>query len=149
MTSSLKSRFDRLPRRVLLLGSEKLAIYHWLKGRITNSYIFDTDEAGQHQFERYLQEVPDQPAYIIADFAEEEFRQETIPHVFGGDRKAVIQRKQNRLFRDATYCYSHIQGRDTEGRRACARCRARTGRLLRRRDIGGLVRLGERGARPR
>lgn len=117
MTSSLKSRFDRLPRRAILLGPEKLVVYHWLKGRLTNSYMFDTDEGGQHEFGRYLQEVPGQPIYILADFAEEEFRQETIPHVFGSDRKAVIQRKQNRLFRDSTYCYSRVQGRDTEGRR--------------------------------
>ncbi len=117
MTSSLKSRFDRLPRRVILLGPEKLAVYHWLRGRITNSYMFDADEGGQHQFDRYLQDVPEQPVYILADFAEEEFRQETIPHVFGADRKAVIQRKQNRLFRDATYSYHRIQGRDPDGRR--------------------------------
>jgi len=117
MTSSLKSRFDRLPRRAILLGPEKLVVYHWLKGRLSNSYMFDTDDSGQHEFERYLQEVPELPVYILADFAEEEFRQETIPHVFGTDRKAVIQRKQNRLFRDSSYCYSRIQGRDTEGRR--------------------------------
>lgn len=117
MTSSLKSRFDRLPRRAILLGSEKLAVYHWLKGRITKSYLFDTDETGQEQFERYLREVPGLPVYILADFAEEEFRQESIPHVFGADRKAVIQRKQNRLFRDSSYCYSKVQGRETEGRR--------------------------------
>lgn len=117
MTSSLKSRFDRLPRRAILLGSEKLSVYHWLKGRITNSYMFDTDEVGQEQFERYLQNSAASPVYILADFAEEEFRSETIPHVFGADRRAIIQRKQNRLFRDATYCYSWVQGREAEGRR--------------------------------
>jgi hypothetical protein len=117
MTLSLKSSFDRLPRRAILLGSEKLSVYHWLKGRVTDSYMFDTDETGQEQFERYLQQVPPSPVYILADFAEEEFRQETIPHVFGSDRRAIIQRKQNRLFRDATYCYSKVQGRETEGRR--------------------------------
>ncbi len=117
MTSSLKSRFDRLPRRTILLGSDKLAVYHWLKGRITNSYLFDADEIGQEQFDRYLQQVQSLPTYVVTDLAEEEFRQETIPHVFGADRKAVIQRKQNRLFRDATYSYSQIQGREKEGRR--------------------------------
>ena len=117
MISSLKSKFDILPRRLLLIGSDKLAVYHWNKGRITQSYLFDTEETGRQQFERYMAATAADNLYILIDVAEEEFRQEMIPHVFGSDREAVLERKQGRLFRNSQYYYSEIQDREKEGRR--------------------------------
>ena len=45
------------------------------------------------------------------------FRRETIPHVFGPDRLAIIQRRQDRLFRDTPYRHYDIQGREEDARR--------------------------------
>ena len=48
---------------------------------------------------------------------EEDFRLDTVPHVFGRDRKAVVKNKQNRLFRESKYAQSILQGREPGGRR--------------------------------
>ncbi|MFT5132224.1 MAG: hypothetical protein ACI9SC_000689 [Gammaproteobacteria bacterium] len=117
MISSLTSKFRYFDRRALFISAHKAAVYHWDKGEIANSYLFDINEEGRRQFERYLTQTPNSPFYILADVFEEEYRRETIPHVFGPDRQALLNRKQDRLFRDTPYTYTEIQGRDTEGRR--------------------------------
>jgi hypothetical protein len=54
---------------------------------------------------------------VLLDTAAEEYRLDTIPHVFGADRKALIERKQDRAFRGTRYLYTEIQGREESGRR--------------------------------
>lgn len=144
MTSSLRSRFDFFDRRAVYLGGDKVAVYHWRGGALTDSFLFDFATSHQGAFEwheeargvaesfsvgsgagdtalaefdRYLRETPNVPAFLLVDVVEEEYRQETIPHVFGPDRRALIERKLTRLFRSTPYHYAELQGRETEGRR--------------------------------
>lgn len=117
MISSLISNFEITNRRVLFLSTQKAAIYHWQKGKLGNSFLFDVNEEGQQNFERYLREYPKTPVYILVDMFEEEYRRETIPHVFGSDRAAVLKRRKTRLFRDTPYFYSEVHGREESGRR--------------------------------
>jgi hypothetical protein len=117
MISSLKSGFDTSPGRTVFLSTEKLAVYHWDRGALDTSYLFNVSPDGQRYFERYLKETPKMTTYFLIDLLEEEYRQETIPHVFGMDRNAMIERKKSRLFRDTPFSYADIQGREEEGRR--------------------------------
>lgn len=117
MISSLISNFEFSNRRVLFLSTHKAAIYHWQKGKLGSSFLFDVNEEGLLNFERYLREYPNTPVYILVDMFEEEYRRETIPHVFGSDRAAVLKRRKTRLFRDTPYFYSDVQGREESGRR--------------------------------
>lgn len=117
MTLLQKSNSEFFNRRVLFVSADKISVYHWDKGKLGNSYLFDIDEAGQENFERYLTESDNTPMMVLVDVIEEEFRQDTIPHVFGADRQALLQRKQSRLFRDAEYVFVQNQGREEEGRR--------------------------------
>ena len=117
MISLRKSKSDFFNRRALFVGAEKVSVYHWEKGELGSSYLFDVDDVGRENFERYLKESDNTPITIIVDVIEEEFRQDTIPHVFGSDRAALIERKQGRLFRDAEYVYVESQGREEEGRK--------------------------------
>ena len=117
MTSLLKSKFEFAPRRALFLSAHKAAIYHWNRGDLGSSYLFDANEEGRNYFERYLRETPKSSIYIIIDFFEEEYRQDTIPHVFGSDRNAIVQRKKGRLFRDTPYFHYSVIGREEEGRK--------------------------------
>ena len=117
MISSLISNFEFTNRRVLFLSTHKAAVYHWQKGKLGSSYLFDANEEGLNNFDRYLKEYPVTPIYILVDMFEEEYRRETIPHVFGPDRKAVLERRKVRLFRDTPYFYSATQGREQGGRR--------------------------------
>ncbi|MBT7950085.1 MAG: hypothetical protein HN764_00540 [Gammaproteobacteria bacterium] len=117
MISSLTSKFSYFDRRALFISAHKVAVYHWQNGDIASSYLFDTNEEGREYFNRYLSETKNNPFYILVDVFEEEFRKETIPHVFGPDRQALLNRKQDRLFRDTPYTFSEMQGREESGRR--------------------------------
>ena len=116
MISLLRSKFDLFNSRAVYLSADKLSVYHLNRGKLGSTYLFDVDDVGRANFGRYLQETPNTPTYLLLDIIEEEFRLDTIPHVFGSDRKALIERKQSRLFRDAVYFYTENQGREEEGR---------------------------------
>jgi hypothetical protein len=115
--SSLSSVFNFSPRRVFSLTGGQLAVYHWRSGALSDPLVFPADEDGLRSFNEYLMRSPGLPAYLLVDFVEEEFRQESIPHVFGSDRRALVRTRQARLFRDARYTGAIMQGRETEGRR--------------------------------
>ena len=94
-----------------------MSVYHWENGKLGNSYLFDVSKEGQEYFDRYLKDSGRVSTYFLIDFIEEEFRQDTVPHVHGADRQAVVERKKARLFRDTPYYYADIQGREGEGRK--------------------------------
>ena len=106
-----------LSKRVAYLAADKLIVYHWYDGRLGKSFVFEADGDGLACFGRYLRETPNAPFYFLVDVVEEEYRQETLPHVFGSDRQAMFERKQSRLFRGTPYCHAIPQGRQGEGRR--------------------------------
>ncbi|MEE9575249.1 MAG: hypothetical protein V3W03_04045, partial [Gammaproteobacteria bacterium] len=117
MISSPKSIFKSSTRRALFVSSDKLAVYHWAKNNLGSSYLFDVSADGFEFFERYLKTIPNDPVYILLDTTAEEYRLGTIPHVFGADRRAIIERKQDRVFRGTPYLYADVQGREETGRR--------------------------------
>ncbi len=108
MSSSLTSKFKSATRRALFVGSDKVAVYHWADNTIGNSYLFDASEEGFEYFGRYLSEVDNDPMYILVDTTTEEYQLDTIPHVFGADRKALIERKQDRAFRGTPYLHTDM-----------------------------------------
>lgn len=117
MSLSLRLKFSSSRKRVVYFGAESVTVYHWRNGQVAQSFIFDTDETGRSHFARYLQETRNVPVYLLVDVVEEEYRQENIPHVFGTDRRAIIERKQKRLFRGTSYCHLILQGRESQGRK--------------------------------
>ena len=117
MISSLASGFKFGRRRGLFLSADKAAVYQWQQGRFGSAYLFDATKEGQGHFERYLRQTENTPFYMLVDVFEEEFRHGKIPHVFGRDRSAIIQLRQQRFFRNTRYCHAEIQGREAEGRR--------------------------------
>ena len=94
-----------------------MAVYHWERGQLLEPLWFAADEDGLTEFSLYLDHSPRDPVFLLVDVVEEEFREETIPHVMGGDRRSLIRTRINRLFRDPTYTYAEVQGREPEGRR--------------------------------
>ena len=103
--------------RVLLLTGQQGVLYHWRGSRLLEPMAFGSDDAGIRAFAGYLEGDPDMPLRILVDMVEEEFREETIPHVFLGDRQALIRNRKTRLFRDARFAHAEFQGRETGGRR--------------------------------
>ena len=117
MISLLRSKFNRGLKRAVCLAADAVTVYHWQDGDITDSFQFDADDTGRFHFARYLQETPILPTYLLADVVEEEFRQDTIPHVSGSDRKNVLERKLSRNYRNTPYTYHSVQGRQKDGRK--------------------------------
>ena len=88
--------------------------------------VYDKDFKDIHQFDEqsteaervaYLCREPQKPLYCLLDSIYEEYRVVVLPHVFGKDRKNLIQRKTRRLFENKSYTYAVMQGRETFGRR--------------------------------
>ena len=103
-------------KRIFFVSSGRLRVFHY-DGRLAEPIEFQADEEGLTSFAAYLQQPWNDPVYVLVDFVEEEFREEAIPHVFGADRKALLQTRLQRLFRDPTYSHAVFQGRESEGRR--------------------------------
>ena len=104
--------------RALLLGANRLRLFHWHGGRLSDSGLIEASAEARADFKAYLAARPAEPIYLLADVAEEEFRPETIPQARGADRKALIRRKQARLFGPGARVYAERQGREPGGRRA-------------------------------
>lgn len=117
MISLLKSTFSNPDTRVLLVGADRAILYLFEAGEMAQAYIFKADEAGLGSFSRAIGDLVPAPICVLVDIVEEEYRQDTIPHVGGADRKAVLQRKYARLFRGTSYHYALRQGRESEGRK--------------------------------
>ena len=108
-------------RRVFVISSARLTVHH--RGGLGNlskpldPFSFEADEEGLAQFALYLDHFPNDLTYVIADVVEEEFREETIPHVLGWDRRALLRAKAARAFREVRYVHSMMLGREPDGRR--------------------------------
>ncbi|MCP4041401.1 MAG: hypothetical protein GY731_05495 [Gammaproteobacteria bacterium] len=117
MTLSLQSRFSKSSKQVLYLSGHQLTAYQWRRGELKEAFLFQAGEEGLLAFSNYLQETRNTPAYILLDVVEEEYRRDTIPHVFSRDRRDLIRRRAERLFRETPYWHTVMQGREKEGRR--------------------------------
>jgi hypothetical protein len=103
--------------RILLLTSHHMSAYTWSRKALSPSGRFGIDEPGVAEFQSYLADSPDIPLYLVADLVEEDFRNETVPHVLGKDRRVLHQRKLSQLFRTSEYRCAMVQGREAQGRR--------------------------------
>ncbi len=117
MTSSPRSSFEFLNRRALYLGASQGTVYQWGRNGLSSALVFDTDETGINAFARYMHDCPRSPMYLLVDLVEEEYHQESIPHVGGGDREALCERRMQRLFRGTRYVHAEFHGREPDGRK--------------------------------
>src|SRR5438105_15133726 len=85
--------------------------------RIAARREFAVSGAGASAFELYLANLKDAPTHLFTDLAEEDFRLDTIPHVGGRDRDAILNRKLAQIFRSTPYRHALLQGREQDGRR--------------------------------
>ena len=104
-------------RHLLYLTNENLVSLVARGGRIATRTVFPVSGSGKDDFERHLRGLRALPTHVITDLAEEDFRTDTIPHLGGRDRDAVLTRKLTQLFRNTTYKHALAQGREAEGRR--------------------------------
>ncbi len=102
---------------MLLVSGDRAILYLFDGPRLAQAYIFSADDTGYALFDRCLKELNHAPLCVLVDVVEEEYRQDTIPHVGIADRRAVLARKYARLFRGTPYHHALAQGREGEGRK--------------------------------
>ena len=104
-------------RRVFVISRAGLAAYHRQGSKLLGPFPFGADEGGLAEFARYLERFPDEVTHVVADVVEEEFREETVPHVLAWERRALLRARAARVFPGARYLHASRLGREPGGRR--------------------------------
>ena len=102
---------------VLLLNDSGLQLFSWDNGALTWKSAFRATPSELEEFGNALDGYRDVPVIIVTDLIEESFRHDTVVHVSGGDRAAVLKRKLDFVFRNTNYRLAKVTERETSGRR--------------------------------
>jgi len=94
----------------LTARSARFALFE--RGTLTQLAGYDNGDAAWSAFGVLLQQYPNTPVYLMLDTVEEEYRTEVLPHVRGGARRDMLQRKLGQLFRTVPYRATWLQGRE-------------------------------------
>jgi len=104
--------------RIFYFTGYRLTVFHWDRKSFMGACSFEPDTDGLDKFRQYLQTSENTPTKLLIDVIEEDFRTETIPHVHGKDRKAVLSRLLDRYYRSSSqFVYSEVIGRNKKGRK--------------------------------
>ena len=105
-------------KRLFYFTGYRLSVLHWKGRTLAGSSSFEPTESGFAKFRSYLQQTENIPSKFLVDVIEEDFRNETIPHVGARDRKAVVNRLLDRYYRSSQdFSYNEIIGRTKMGRK--------------------------------
>ena len=78
---------------VLYFTTSGHALYRWAGGALELEARFNADTEGLGDFRAHLQGRRGALVYVLADLAGEDFHEDQIPYLRGGDRQAVVQRR--------------------------------------------------------
>ncbi|MFZ2525725.1 MAG: hypothetical protein WAW87_10505, partial [Candidatus Ferrigenium altingense] len=101
---------------LLFLSAHHLHAQQMAGGKIVMQYGFNNSQEGRENFAAFLQSVK-HPVYLLVDLIEEDFRQETVPHLTGRSRSALLQRKFEQFYRGTPFHQATLLQRQKTGRR--------------------------------
>jgi hypothetical protein len=104
-------------KRLLYLTAQQLQAYSWKAGKLLADASFMAGDQGVAEFTRYVAGSPKSLYYVVADIVEEDFFQENIPHVRGGDRRTLLARKLAQRYRDISLALALSLGTQEGARR--------------------------------
>lgn len=105
-----------MKRLLLFLSADHLHAQVMERGKIITQHEFSDSSEGQENFAEFLKTVK-HPTYLLADFIEEDFRQETVPHLIGHNRRALLERKFDQFYRGTPFQQATLLQRQKTGRR--------------------------------
>lgn len=88
---------------VLCANHNSLLVSVWRFGKLKLFEVFQNDEQGHLAFTQFLQHTSNTNIYFLVDAPEEDYRLESLPHTRGGDRKALLERKLNQIYRGQAF----------------------------------------------
>jgi len=101
---------------LLFLSADRLHAQLMAGGKIALQRDFTDTPEGRENFVSFLQ-TEKYPAYLLTDLIEEDFRHEIIPHLSGGSRSALLQRKFDQFYRGTPFHKATRLQRQKTGRR--------------------------------
>lgn len=105
-------------KRLFYFTGYRLSVMHWKGKQLQGHSSFEPTEVGLEMFRSYLAQTEKIPSKFLVDVIEEDFRNETIPHVGSKDRNSVVNRLVDRFYRSSReYSYSEVIGREKDGRK--------------------------------
>jgi hypothetical protein len=86
---------------VLYFTASGHALFRWAGGALELEARFNPDTEGLGDFRAHLEGRKGALVYVLADLAGEDFHEDQIPYLRGGDRQAVVQRRLAQRYRDS------------------------------------------------
>jgi hypothetical protein len=103
-------------KTLFFLSSDNFHAQIWQNGKLSAPTYFPNSAQGLEQLSAFLQTRHD-PAYILVDLIEEDFRHEVVPHLTGANHQALVQRKFDQYYRNTPFRLARRQRRQSDGRR--------------------------------
>ncbi|HUW25483.1 MAG TPA: hypothetical protein VMW07_03035 [Gallionella sp.] len=105
-----------MKRLLLFLSANHLHAQIMERGKIISQHEFSDSQEGQENFAEFLK-TNKYSTYLLVDLIEEDFRQETVPHLTGRSRKALLERKFDQFYRGIPFQQATLLQRHKTGRR--------------------------------
>ncbi len=101
---------------LLFLSAGHLHAQFMASGKIATQRDFPNSSNGYEEFAGFLKAVTCS-AYLLVDLIEEDFRQETVPHLNGSKRTALLERKLDQFYRGSPFRQATLLQQQKTGRR--------------------------------
>lgn len=101
---------------LLFLSASHLHAQFMAGGKIATQRDFANSSIGHDEFAVFLRALSC-PAYLLVDLIEEDFRHETVPHLLGRSRAALLHRKFEQFYRGSPFRQATLLHRQKSGRR--------------------------------
>ena len=105
-----------MSRTLLFLSADSFHASLWHGGKLGAPQYFSNDANGRENFSSFLKQHRE-PAYLLVDVIEEDFRLETVPHLTGSARRDLLERKFEQFYRGTPFRQATVLQRQSEGRR--------------------------------
>lgn len=102
---------------VLLITETSVQLLLWQQGALKEILALTGSPADQDRFVAIIRDYPKHPVIVVTDLIDENFRHDTVVHVGGSDRDALLKRKLDFAFRNTRYRIGLVTGRLPEGRK--------------------------------
>lgn len=87
-------------RRLLYFTADAHRVFLWRGGKLEHEASYTPDDSGVEAFRDFAKLHAKSLFFVLADLAGEDFHDEMIPWLRGGDRQAVIERRLAQRYRD-------------------------------------------------
>jgi len=104
-------------KHLIYFTVESRVLYRWAGGRLEHEATYAADDEGVAAFRQFVARAKGSHFYLIVDISGEDFHEDQIPWLRGGDREAIVQRRIAQRYRDTRLAAAFTLGVTTGERR--------------------------------